>query len=199
MKKLLIIMIYIPIIVFGQNSNTSYFSIKSGCSISSVDFSSTEGDVDKASRTGFMFGVFKQYGKENLRANFELLINQQGDKDNIHFNYLDFAVKANYLINNKISLKIGPSFSYLFNGEWNDSPGGSNIWEKIDFDEFKQDFNRFGYSTSFGLCYDISKLLGFGFSYNIMLNPIIIDNSPNLASSKMTSSSSFIYLFININ
>ena len=200
MKKLLLILLCLPMIGFGQDKNLPLFALKSGCSISNIIFSSKDVDIDKASRAGFMFGISKQFGRDKIRSSGELLFNQRGNKENIHFNYLDLGIKANFLIFNKIALNIGPSFSYLLNGEWNEDPSDGTdggVWVKLDKEDM-QDFNLFGYSASAGLSYEISKSLGFGYSYNLMLNPVVNENTENNIS-KMSSASSTIYILLTIN
>ncbi|MDG2139200.1 MAG: outer membrane beta-barrel protein [Flavobacteriales bacterium] len=186
MKKISIL-----ILVFLINTNiySQNFSLKSGLSISNVSTEATIPDSDP--RMGVMFGAVTQYGEDNIRYSGELLFNQRGDKENIHFNYLDLAIKGSFFFNDEISLNIGPSFSYLLDGEYNESITSEESWVKFNDDDYENSINRLNYNACFGLSYKINDLLSIEYSYNIMLASITkeIDDGP---SDELTSSSSII-------
>lgn len=185
MKKFVFILIFyfINTSIYSQS-----FSLKSGLSLSNI--SASQADFDEDLRLGMIFGAVTQFGDDNIKYSAELLFNQRGNKNDLHFNYLDFGFKGNFFFNDEISINVGPSLSYLFSGEFNENLTGNQSWAKFDND-YLDDLNRLNYNACLGLLYKINDLLSIEYSYNIMINSIYKELE-NSSSSDLKSSSSII-------
>lgn len=118
MKKIIGILILL-ISVTSLNAQSVRFGLKAG-----ANFSNLEGDnVEGSTYTSFHFGALVELKLlENLAIQPELLYSSQGTKvdsdafDDINYNYITVPVMAKfYLTKNKLSLEVGPQFSFLIN------------------------------------------------------------------------------------
>lgn len=118
MKKLICVLT-IVFIVSISNAQTVKFGLKAGANFSQLDGK----DIDASTYTSFHFGAVLEIKLlENLSLQPEFLyssqgttINQAGFKD-INYNYATVPVLAKfYLTSKKLSLEVGPQFSFLLN------------------------------------------------------------------------------------
>ncbi|WNM19007.1 porin family protein [Flavobacterium capsici] len=119
---------------FGSmNAQMFQFGLKAG-----ANFSNLEGnDISGSTYTSFHFGAVVELKLlENLSLQPELLYSSQGTKideagfKDINYNYFTVPVLAKfYLISKKLSLEVGPQFSFLVNESVSDQFEG----ETFDF------------------------------------------------------------------
>ncbi len=102
-----------------MNAQFLKFGLKAG-----PNFSNLEGnDINGSTYTSFHFGAVLEFKVAGILAiQPELLYSSQGSKvdsdafDDINYNYFTVPVMAKfYLIPNKVSLDVGPQFSFLVN------------------------------------------------------------------------------------
>lgn len=118
MKKLICVLTLIFSLSIS-NAQTVKFGLKAG-----ANFSQLEGEnINASTYTSFHFGALLEIKVlENLSLQPELLYSSQGTSINqagfedINYNYVTVPVLAKfYLTSNKLSLEIGPQFSFLLN------------------------------------------------------------------------------------
>lgn len=122
MKKLFLSLIFLFLGVLNSNAQLLKFGVKAGLNYATLDGSDAK-NLDVKEFTSFHFGAvleFKLLG--NLALQPELLYSSQGAKINnqalndIKYDYFTVPVLAKiYIISNKLSLDVGPQFSFLIN------------------------------------------------------------------------------------
>jgi len=191
MKKytLLALLLSTNIAASAQN-----FGLKTGLSVANLTTTESDINLDNDARIGVFFGVVSEFGEDNIRFSTELIFNQKGNKNNIHFNCIDLALKGNFYFNDEICLNIGPSIGYLISGEFDGSnTEGAISWEKIPDDTWSETNNRLDYSACFGISYKMNDLLNIGFSYNVGLSSIFKDDYADLKTNSSNLSVSYLF------
>lgn len=92
---------------------------------------------------------------------------EDGDKTELHFNYLNFPVLLKYTTSMGIFAEIGPQFGFVVSAKEDELTDGSSS-------DIKQNYNKTDFSAVFGLGY-ISKFnLGVDFRYNLGFSNLVI-------------------------
>ncbi len=116
MKKQIFIAILFLVSIYSSDAQVIRFGIKAGPNFSS--FSGGVDGIDYSSRTSFHAGVVAEVKVGNIGIQPELLYSSQGaDVDgfgDFNLDYVSVPVLAKfYLLTDKLSLDVGPQFSFL--------------------------------------------------------------------------------------
>jgi hypothetical protein len=130
MKKLLLILLSLPIISFGQK-----FGIKTGVNLSNVygeDKEFIDDDFTNPLKTGLRIAVFSQFGDGPYKLTIESGFSQKGyimkdeevnvegsvkAKGTYNFNCLDINTMASFFVSDLISINSGLGLSFVLNGK----------------------------------------------------------------------------------
>lgn len=109
----------VAFVIFNTvQSQSLRFGVKAGANFSDLIGDDTSG-LDTSTKTGFHIGALVEFKLlENLSIQPEIMYSSKGAKlddfDDVNFNYITVPVLAKlYLITEKLSLEVGPQFSFL--------------------------------------------------------------------------------------
>lgn len=185
MKKIIILA---TLLVMGASAANAQFTfgIKGGLNLADISNSqkiANAEDVDAKMKPSFYLGAFGEYKFNDFIAiSPELVYSRQGAKavakegDGKFFmrqNYINLPVLAKlYLIDNSLSLDLGPQFGLL---------AGSKAVTKVDGDTGDEDtkdfYNSFDVSFAMGLTYDFGNHFLVQARYNLGLTDSAKDST----------------------
>jgi len=185
MKKLAVLLIFLPCFVLGQNGQPGQpekkdkkdkkskthlgIGLKAGLNFSNITNAKS---FNNSSRTGFMAGVFiAPPSKSILSSRTELIFSRQGydfktntANGNVNLNYLIIPQLMGINITKYVQLQLGFQMAYLLNAKADSTssfPPGNPAAKIMDY------YNRFDYGAAGGIeIHPVSGLL-IGARYNV--------------------------------
>ena len=174
-----VLMGFLAIPAFSQDSNVTRFGVKGGLNFSNFRVDDIEDNNVKA---GLNLGLFMKLPISDVVAiQPELLYSSKGSKlryDNViqgegeyrfNMNYVELPIMGVFHIGDVFNIQVGPYLAYLASANIKNMDDDLNIQGVADLNE--DNFNRFDYGVAAGIGLDFNGFV-VGARYNYGLNEI---------------------------